>query len=549
MSNYLPTLKNSIKTGKIGQAKELLSRIQTRHSTEKQEILQIIALASDKTALELLSFLTSEPYKDPEIHDRLIQLITDRAHLNYSFALILFENADKQTIVHAIPLFRHILSNETDKQLLTSVIRNIGKLKLAQLVDDLAEFIFYDDINLKSDAINALERIGTLAALEKLMQASKTEKCDRDILDAIQVLEMDLKKNNAPVEHSPTPPPTSTPKKQVEKKRKFEFSDLASPSVGKRYKAFMNFQKKQINFSGVFSKSDVLEDHDLLLTLLRLVSRTIPLEVVNDLFNIIGQKKTDNTIKFAVYDALSAFPELESAASVIKGLSESAMFVRLAAIKALDKNLTDFVRAEIKNKIESGTKKGEMLAQSILDAHAKNIIEYLMISDTFSYMASNYLSKTAPIPALDTFIKILQARKLKSTAKKYIAIKEKRMSIKQDPFIVVSSSEAILSVYRKLIFSCGFSCLTFQKTQEAFEAIVFQKPRAIVCDLFLNDLTGMDLAGEVRDLYPKNEVPVIISTLQKNLDSDELEKELDSAGVNIFCEFPAKTSQIKSWVK
>jgi len=544
MSNYLPSLKKSIKTGKIGQAKELLSRIQARHSNEKQVALQIIALAPDKAALELLSFLTSEPYKDPEIHDRLIQLVTDRAHLNYNFALILFKNADKQTIIHAIPLFRHILSNETEKQLLTSVIRNIGKLKLESMVDDLAEFIFYDDINLKSDAINALERIGTITALEKLNQASKTEKCDQDILDAIQVLEMDLKKEDTPVEQAPKTIP-----KQVSMDDGYELSNLSSPSLEKRYEAFINYQEKQIKFSGVFSNKKILADHDLLLALLRLVSRTIPLDVVNDLFNIIGQSKMDNTIKFATYDALAAFPELESAASVIKGLSEPAMFVRLAAIKALDKNLTDFVRAEIKNKIESGTKKGEMLAQNILDAHAKNIIEYLMISDTFSYMASNYLSKAASIPALDTFIEILQDRNLKSTAKKYLDIKKERLSIEQDPFIVISSSEAILSVYRKLIFSCGFTCLTFQKTQAAFEAIAFQKPRAIVCDLFLNDMTGMDLAREVRDFYPKNDVPVIISTLQKSMDTDLLEKELDNAGVNFLCEFPAKTSQIKSWVK
>ncbi len=548
MSDYLPNLKKSIKAGKLGQAKELLTQIQNRHSTEKQEILQIIALASDKTALKLLSFLTKEPYKDPEIHDRLIQLVTDRAHLNYNFALILFENADKQTIYHTLPLFKHILSNETDKQLLAKVIRNIGKLKLETMINDLGEFIFYDDINLKSDAINALERIGTKAALETLEQASKTEKCDQDILDAIQVLEMDLKEDNASETQKPSTPTVSTPD-QVKKENEFDFANLSSPFVEKRYEAFIGYQKRQINFSGVFSNKDILEDHDLLLTLLHLVARTIPFEVVNDLFNIIGQKGTENSIKFAAYDALSAFPELESAASVIQGISESTMFVRLAAIRALDKNLTDFVRAEIKNKIESGTKKGEMLAQSILDAHAKNIIEYLMISDTFSYMASNYLSKMAPIPALDAFIEILQARNLKSTAKKYIDIKKERLSVEQEPFIVISSSEAILSVYRKLIFSCGFSCMTFQKTQDAFEAIVFQKPRAIVCDLFLNDLTGMDLSREVRDLYPKDEVPVIISTLQKNLDTDMLEKELYSAGVNFLCEFPAKTSQIKSWVK
>jgi DNA-binding response OmpR family regulator len=91
--------------------------------------------------------------------------------------------------------------------------------------------------------------------------------------------------------------------------------------------------------------------------------------------------------------------------------------------------------------------------------------------------------------------------------------------------------------------------MAFQHPQNAFEAIVSQKPCAIICDLFLNDITGMDFAREARALYSKNEVPIIISTLQKSLDKTRLQIELDRSGVNALCQFPAKTSQIKSWVK
>ena len=128
-------------------------------------------------------------------------------------------------------------------------------------------------------------------------------------------------------------------------------------------------------------------------------------------------------------------------------------------------------------------------------------------------------------------------------------LRGKKIAQKREVFIVISSSETILNTYSKLIYSCGFSSLTFQQSQEAFEAIVSQKPCAIICDLFLDEMTGMDLAREARELYTKDDVPIILSTLQKNLDKDLLQKELDSAGVNTICEFPAKTSQIKSWLK
>jgi CheY-like chemotaxis protein len=221
----------------------------------------------------------------------------------------------------------------------------------------------------------------------------------------------------------------------------------------------------------------------------------------------------------------------------------------MAAIKALDKNLSDFVCAEIRTKIESGTKKGETLAENILDAQAKHIIEYLMISDTFSYMTSNYLSGDVPIKVFDTFIDILEKRKLKSTARKYEDIKQTKTSKKRKQFIVISSSDVISSVYNKLIHACGYSSLTFNNSQDAFEAIVSQKPDIILCDIFLHDMTGMDFAREVREIYLENELPIIISTLQKSLDKERLQKELDNAGVNAICDFPAKPSQIKSWVK
>ena len=543
MDDYLPNLKKSIKTGKIGQARTLLAQIHSRPGPEKQEVLQILALGSDKTAFELLSFLTAKEHRDPEIYDRLIQLITDRAHLNFNFALILLNNADPATIHHASPLMRHILSNETDKDLLNKIIRTAGTKRITALTDDIAEFIFYDDIGLKTEAVKALERIGTPRACEKLEHASKTSKCDQDILDAIGV----LKAKHSIATPSPVEPAVGADDFKTGLDR------LASGDVETRFQTFISLSEKGSRISSALSKhlKALAHDrhHDLIINILRLISRTLPVEAVNDLFTVINQKKIDNTIKFAVYSALDAFPELESAASVVHGLSEPAMFVRLAAIKALDKNLSDFVRAEIKNRIESGTKKGEILAQTILDARAEHIIEYLMISDTFSYVASNYLARTAPIQVLDTFIKILEKRKLKSTAKKYLDLKKEKAAQKRDQFVVISSSESVLNIYSKLIYSCGFSSRTFQRSQDAFEAIVSQKPCAILCDLFLNDMTGMDLARETRGLYSKKDVPIIISTLQKTLDKTLLQKQLDNAGVNAICEFPAKPGQIKSWIK
>lgn len=537
--NYLPSFKKSIKTEKIGQAKTLLAQISSLPAHEKETVLQSLALAPDKTAFELLSFLTAREYRDPDIYDRLIQLIMDRAHLNFNFALILINHADPPAILHAAPLFRHILSNETDKDFLKTIIRTIGENKIDSLTSDIAEFIFYDDRDLKTEAIKALVKTGSAKAREILEQAANTKKCSQTILDALQVLGTE-KTAEEPVSPG-SPPPADDYLAELE--------SLVSGDIKNRVDAFSFFLEKGPKAFPTMLSHLETGNHDLTITLLQLISRTLPPQAVNVLFAIVNQKKIDHTIKFAAYNALAAFPNLESAAMGVQGLSDPAMFVRLAAIRVLDKNLSDFVCAEIKNRIESGTKKGEALAETVLDARANHIIEYLMISDTFSYITSNYLARSAPIPVIDTFIAILEKRNLKSTARKYRELRREKTARKRALFIVISSSESILNTYSKLIYSCGFSSLTFQNSQDAFETIVSQKPSAIICDLFLTKITGLDFAREARELYSKRDVPIILSTLQKTMDTSLLQKEMNSAGVNHMCEFPATASQIKSWIK
>ena len=123
--------------------------------------------------------------------------------MNFNFILILLRHGDRSTFDNAIPLVRHILSRETDKDLLRELINMAGKFQLGRLTDDIAEFIYYDDTTLKAEAVKALERIGTPKSLARLVQASKTEKCDPDILDAVQVLS--AKKEAAPdhADHGP----------------------------------------------------------------------------------------------------------------------------------------------------------------------------------------------------------------------------------------------------------------------------------------------------------------------------------------------------------
>lgn len=163
-------------------------------------------------------------------------------------------------------------------------------------------------------------------------------------------------------------------------------------------------------------------------------------------------------------------------------------------------------------------------------------------------MASNYLVKHAPEPVLDTFISILEKRNLKSTARKYRDIKAGKPAGNTRQAIVISPSAATRSVYSTLIASCGFSSLTFKKAQHAFETMMTAPPDLVICDLFLHQMTGLTFTREIRGLYPAGDLPVVISCLQKTLDSAVMKKHAEQAGATAFCEFPPKISQIRAWM-
>ena len=407
-------------------------------------------------------------------------------------------------------------------------------------MDDLAEFIFYDEPDLKQEAVKALERIGTASALARLEQVAGTKKCDADILDAVDVLRSNLTAPPAPKPESPSIP------------NRFSAASLIAPDFTDRAAAYDYFSGQGDLVARLLHEHMDTPDPDLLINLLRLTARTFPREALGRPAHPGGPAKKDleNPVKFSVYTALSRFPQIDSAAAILNGITDPAMYIRMAAVKLLDRHCSDFITAEIKKKIESGTKTGESLGITILDTKAVRLIDALMDSDTFSYISSNYLERNAPVQVIDAYISVLEKRGRRSTVKKYTRLLAREAEQQVPLMAVIHPDAAALDVYAKLIHGCGLRALTFTDAQEAFESIMARKPVAVVCDLFLGQLTALDLARDIRDIYPMEEFPIQVSSLQKSLDLTLLTRQLKQAGINgPSALFRPKPGQIKSWAR
>nr|WP_321399815.1 HEAT repeat domain-containing protein [uncultured Desulfobacter sp.] len=555
MATFFPAFERILKTGRLNS--DTLMQILNLDEDQQQAVVEQLALAQDNVAYDVLSFLMNTMGPTHPLRPRLYQLIMDRAHMNFKFALILINHTNPAQPGPITPLTRHILNKATDKDLIKDIFRAAGRLGMEFLVDDLAEFIFYDDLELRKEAVTALERIGTDKALKKLEQIAQTDKCDSDVLDALAFLK--AKRKTVPLPKSPIttkpaqppepPKPPAPPQKQMQPccvPDDPNLQLLVSPQIEDRIKAFEYFEDKGPEVADALHDNLDNQTPDLLENLLKLVSRTIPQESLGDLLTLAEKTDLRNSVRFSLYKALSHYPELESTAPIVKAATDPVMFVSMAAIRALDTHCSDYVVAEIRQKIESGTKVGETLATTILDTCVPRLMEALMTSDTFSYIGSNYLKSSAQIKTIDTWISILEKRNRMSTAQKFIRIRETRSQVNRPVVVVIHPSPSYTDIFSRLIHGCGFWPQTFSGPQEAFEFIVNKKPVGIITDFFVRQMRVEDLAREIREFYPQEEVPIMVSSIQRHLDKTKLEAMFKTCGINGFWEFPAKPSQIKS---
>ena len=318
MASFFPAFERILKTGQVHS--DTLMQILNLDEDQQQAVVEQLALAKDDVAYDILSYLMNTMGPTHPIRPRLYQLIMDRAHMNFKFALILINHTNPAQPGPISPLTRHILNKATDKDLIKDIFKAAGRLGMEFLVDDLAEFIFYDDLELRKEAVTALERIGTDKALHKLEQIAQTDKCDADVLDALAFLNA-KRKNNAVTPNpkqrlnqpnrqnhpSPLPPPQKQmPPCCVPDDPNLQL--LVSPQIKDRIKAFEYFEDKGPEVAESLHENLENQTPDLLENLLKLVARTIPQESLGDLLTLAEKTDLKNSVRFFLVQSAVTLP-------------------------------------------------------------------------------------------------------------------------------------------------------------------------------------------------------------------------------------------------
>lgn len=509
----------------------LLAAFKTQNEQTRTRILFELSMADDENVLFATSRLLSDRSGTEDFQRSLMDLLLDKARTNSRFVVPFIDHADLYQLKEAVPLFAALLLSETDTRILAKIIRAIGETSEKSCVNVIGDFIFYDHPDLKREAIHALGKIGGTQALERLQFANRTSKAD-DLLQAtLQKLEARLAVDVIP---------DIRPEEQFASK-KDTLEQLAGDSDMARLIARLNslsaLDRLQA-MNGLVEKGPqaipaVIEsmnsDHPpSLISGLSILGSIGSEAALPAVLKVLNARHPDPNVRFAACEAMARLPMPHAPLALMDGITDHEEQVRIAAATAMNRNPSDIMIAGLKSRIETAGRQSKktVITAAIIDSHSDMLFRKLLDSDAFVFIASDHLTNSHE-STMAFFTDILIRRGSKSLA---MTIRENVKNKRKDrPLTIfcVDESAICLRYYIKLFHNAGHLPMGFETAEEALAALKKKKPDLITTSFNISGLHGLHLVENIRNIYGKRELPIVVITNQNDLaHADDSQKRL-----------------------
>ncbi len=524
----LDEIKNNIKHNDLIKARLVMDHFPEVDSKEQTAILNEIFEAENEFIVQVLCYLFAKyqnyAQKYPLAFGNLMTKSLDCPHIIIEG--IKQNNLEKRTYIKlagelslhsALPTLLDEMLRSQDKIDQFAILKTLGALSNPDAIEMVTEFLYVEDLDLLTIAIQTLGQIGTHEAIQSLARLlGKEAKTDRLILDvfAIQKNEFCLIKLN---------------------------EALRSPNV--QIRNYARVQLVKIGAKGIPLLIDNLfekdVDHQIMsLNILQVIGEESTALAVRKLIN---QKPVEANVRFAAYETLADISNRKGDYVLANGLVDLDGNVRMAASKAIDKNLDNSLIMGVINMVERPGEESELITKAIIDAEAVKLFEGLLISNGFIKIAINYLSGPIHEDIRSLFLKRLKkVGKVEEAAKIQQQISKNKRVIKGN-VCAVDDSKMILNLYRSIITELGYEPILFAEPAKALDWLQHEKPNFLCSDLNMPEITGIELIKEVRNLYSKEQLPIFLVTTQ-----DEKQNNMTAieAGVTEIVQKPFNTEII-----
>jgi CheY-like chemotaxis protein/HEAT repeat protein len=532
--HLLDEIRYDIEHKDIIKARLVLAELDSVGPETQKKALYEVSRAEDQLCIPLLAGVIGNNMAIvetfPQIKETMVSKILDNPDVLLELLsgrgdtisrMILIETAGEIQLNNAGEKLLDILKKENDPVLIGAAVTSLGMIGEAKAVEAISEFLYSNSRDLVICAVKALGQIGSGAAVNKLYDRLGGETdLDMLILDTIAGLQINeaYERLNDILSSEFVHLRTAAKKKLVE---------IGSMSV--RY----------------MIKNLSLKDKDIVIHSLNVLGDLGDGSAIPPIRKLLFSHPDDANVRFAAYEALGRLPLDKGAFTLASGLEDPVDNVRSAAARAIERNYNTVLSGGIKNMIKSGDMNALNIITTIIDAQCENIFMDLIEDDAFRNPAIQYLMKKAHPDVKAGFYRLLKDSGFDELADKIASEKEKRAKGKLKVF-AVDDSRMILNIYRSVLHNLGCDSLLFEFPARAIEVVKKEKPDIILTDLNMPDISGIELTKEIRKIFSKERMPIVMVTTQ---DESKDYEEAYRAGINEILRKPFTESMVGDILK
>ncbi|MCW7752415.1 HEAT repeat domain-containing protein [Desulfobotulus sp. H1] len=504
ISEFIDELKFCISGKDMVKARALLQFLPRIEAKSQIRTLYEISKAEDRVVHPVLCYMLELPINDASVKNRLYDLLLDKSCAcqdllvqelraeSLDRRLPLIRIAGELQVKESIPLLSGFLSQKSNPDFLRETIKALSLMASQTCIRAIADFIFYGDEELKQEAIFALAQIGGPTAIHLLSEAIRgNNRTDQLIIEALG---------------------------EIQDQTALE---RLTALLNSHYVDVRNWTIDKLVAIGPKAVPVVVEnlketDDDALVHTLNVLGNIGDKSAIPAIQKILYRKPDNANVRFAAYEAMERLPAAKAAISLATGLEDPEEQVRLAAARAVDKNLSPILTAGLKNMIAAKDESARQVVATLIDAGADKAFENLIREETFSSMAVMHLASTAHPDTRTHYLTLIQGQGLDDLAQKIMAAVPPEKEARGLRIFVVDDSKMMLRIYKSKLHAMGHTPLLFDFPSRAIEAALQEKPDLLITDLNMPDINGIQLTKELRRRYPETELPIIMITTQSD---------------------------------
>jgi CheY-like chemotaxis protein/HEAT repeat protein len=527
--DLLDEIRFDIKEKDLIKAKLVLSALKhVSRKVQKQALFEVSRSEND-FAIPLLAGVIAENSdvveSFPQLKETLFSKILDGPEilsdllsntLEPPIKALLVEAAGEIRFEKALPILLDILTNEEDVKIIESAIIALGMIADPSAANAVSEFLYSSNWKI---VIASMRTLGTLATPEAIQKLGDKLGGDSDldlmIIDIIAKIQIP------------------------------EALEMLNQTLGSQHAHLRAAVKQKLGGVGVMSvriliKNLFVDNPDLIIHSLNVLGDIGDSAAIPAIRKLIHQQPEDPNVRFAAYETLGRLPLDRGVYTLAAGLNDPVDNVRNAAAKAIDRHYNAALAGGIRNLIRSEDPEALKVMTTIIDSQCDTIFLDLWDEDCFQTPAIDYLTHKAHPDVRSYFTRTFEKaghNDLANQIKPKKAIKEKT-ALK---IFAVDDSKMILNIYRTMLHNLGCESHLFEFPAKALERVQKEKPDAILTDLNMPDITGIEFTKGVRQWYNDVEMPIIMVTTQHEAQEN---KAAYAAGVNNIIHKPFTEAQI-----